>query len=132
MLLEHEMNNLIEKLHQAKGPSRELDEEIFEFLYPKEPELTEEEIAIRMGQYGFIIHNCRFGPTPEYTASMEIAKTLVLSGHEFSVGIDLENNEGWAKVGKDIWDECYIDIITVATTPALALCIAALEVRVNE
>lgn len=66
---------------------------------------------------------------PRLTTSLDAALTLVPGSHEWSVGVDLENRKGWARVADDIWDECCDDIVSAAPTIPLALCIAALKAR---
>jgi len=69
-----------------------------------------------------------WSPCPR-TTSIDAALTLVPSAHEWRCGNDGENNNGWAAVGNDVWDECNTEIASTAATPALALCIAALRAR---
>ena len=69
-----------------------------------------------------------FAP-PRFTSSIEVAAGIVPDGHEWAVGVDLENGTAWATVGRACRDECFDDIRAVAATPALALVAAALQVR---
>ena len=65
------MADIIKTLEEATEGSRELDEEIYLWLHPPEPELTEAEIEEARQAGKSIIRNCKFGLTPHYTTSLD-------------------------------------------------------------
>ncbi len=134
------MTDLLTRLEQAKEGSRELDAEIHchvhkgqRMTHPKLPrgytmtDLGNKARNENRARSQFI-HSDR-GPAPHYTTSLDAALTLVPPNHEWSAGNDAENQKGWAKVGKEVWDENFDEYVVVSATPALALCIAALRAR---
>ncbi len=110
------MTELIERLKAARGPNRILDKEL----------------AKHFDTYRTYGANGTVHGYPAYTSSIDRARMLIPAGHEFSIGDDLENNKGWAKIGDDVWDECMGDVVVAAATIELAICIAVLELELQE
>lgn len=113
------MQEVIEKLEDAKAPSVELDIQIMNALGIKTVESAGGNAAdVRI--------------PPPYTSSLDAALTLVPVAFEWSVSSDLDGFGGGF-----YWANCYpsgvtgdFEAITGATAP-IALCIAALEARVT-
>ena len=117
-----DMEKLIERLEAATGPDRELDAAIL--------------VQTRVGWSDRQYWNWR-GCLPKgdeanteldyardraknFTSSIDAALTLVPKGDDWKVGFN-GHAHAWAKTG--------IAGMATATTPALALCIAALRAR---
>jgi hypothetical protein len=97
------LSELIAKLEEAEEGSRELDCEIYVAL--GNPLLR------------------AVGKAPRYSSSLDAALTLVPEGSYAKLQIGRNHAKGWA------WVELR-DVEAVArSTPALALCIAALKAR---
>ncbi len=109
------MKDIIAELEKAEAGSRELDRIIFELVKGRKRHIS----TFEQYESSEIL--------PRYTVSIDAALILVPEGHEWETGSNLENQKGWAKVGDNVWDECFEDIVVIAATPALALCIAALK-----
>ena len=101
---------LAERCEQAAGPDKELDFTIDGFMLKHGPETDR-------------IRNPRY--VLPYTASLDAAVTLVPEGWDFCI------SKGWD-------EECAVslapankvtEVISTSTTPALALCAAALRAR---
>jgi hypothetical protein len=104
------MKDLIERLKVAKGPDRDLDSEIL-FLITS----------------GVGCGHSRSGPA--FTASIDAAMTLVPEGTGFGLLLSRDRKDCRA----DIWgDERTEERFFIGATPALALCIAALQARSTE
>lgn len=130
---------LIARLERAKAGSRELDAQIVVALdlrpdwckpdgelWIDKSEAGEPVIRIhdpRIGRRGG--GNVPVGTYPHFTESLDAAATLVAAGCRFMV--EFGRNGGGAQVwtpSLEMFAEC-----KAAATPALALCIAALRVR---
>jgi hypothetical protein len=121
--------DLIARLEKATEGGMALDEAIVRALYPD----AIISIYCAGDDIPVVFHAEPLVPNkrdlPAFTTSLDAALTLVPGSHEWSVGVDLENRKGWARVADDIWDECCEDIVSVAPTIPLALVIAALKAR---
>lgn len=112
-------DDLITRLEKATGPDRELDE------------LIERYVHNISGKPGRIL--LPFGNVP-YTSSINDALTLVPKEFNWAIGTDINYwdntmraNKFWAIVTAIEPDGFGCD--TIAPTPAIALCIAALRAR---
>jgi hypothetical protein len=114
------MQDIVERLEKATGPDRELDALVYvghyRSAYPDETDAARIEYALRCA--------------PHYTSSIDSAIMLVPRGRKWRVGSHATT----------IWDGFYAaicpDILSGKTheswcksTPAIALCIAALKAR---
>lgn len=122
------MDDLIKKLAEAKEGSRELDAEIClsQIGYYGTPKAFTEIIYEGRSRDGW-----RNGPAgtwedelPHYTTSIDCALTLVPEGEFWSVGPDYDHEGGYT--GQ--WEANVASWVT-GNSPALALCIAALQAR---
>lgn len=119
------MDDLIERLEKLDGPSREIDDEIAEWVGTSEP---------RMG-----------GPNPDgtqwaddwhaplpYTRSVDAALTLVPDGWRWNTGSQNVGDEYDGPVSYCWKPNPKVHVQTArAVNPALALCIAALKARAS-
>lgn len=108
------MNDLIERLEKATGPDREIDLAIYraEFPHPAVglPKRNQDEYDRARG--------------PRYTSSIDAALTLVPEGCKWEASSYPKNGAAWVGPFK-----APVQQFTVAATPAIALCIAALKAR---
>lgn len=141
------IDDLITKLEQADGPSRELDVEIHCALCRG--------MKLRKGDFGQLLIYEPGGAlwhiddvVPRYTESIDAALTLVPDGFAWKIGTCCVSDDAWVvpdwnsrthgaalrkkygePVSGSIWDSG-IDIDRRPSgQPALALCIAALRAR---
>lgn len=119
---------VIARLERATEGSRELDYAIWDALYP--PKIGGGEDLPR--DFGFVrgqpLTDCY---APEYTCSLDAAVSLVPEGWFWRCG-RTSHNAGWAYVSKcfdPLPHEEAAFFRPTDTTPALALCIAALRAR---
>lgn len=104
---------LIAALEQAEGPSRELDCRIIGFLRGYgggDPSRWAQHVQ---------------DDAPRYSSSVDSALTLVPEGRKWSVGTWSQN---FATVGAEPWMAAEVSV-QHTSTPAIALCIAALKAR---
>ena len=112
------MKDLIEKLAQAEGPSRKLDAEISRALAGGPADHWYQD---HRGVY--VTDNC----APCYTASIDAALTLVPEGVE--VSIERYTDKG-IRAQRDLASAWVFGAPRAyASTPAIALCIAALSAK---
>lgn len=97
------IDELIAALEKAEGPSSEIDADIGLTAAGWEPWLSK---------------------LPPFTSSLDAALTLVPEGLMWSVGT---NGDG--RYRADVWTD--VVEIGIGCSPAIALCIAALEARRN-
>lgn len=136
---------LADRCERATGPDRELDALIWcalngftEITYPTDAPSARIEAKNASGEWRLIgwvdpgKTQRNFSPYggndayPDYTASIDAAMTLVPEGMEVSLGN--EPIEWWAHVGpRD--DPNSDETAYTGSTPALALCVAALRAR---
>ena len=102
------MDELIERLQRATGPSRELD------------------AAINLEVFSQVA----LPDALNYTGSLDSAKVLIPTGHVYVVGDCDEDDSPWACVTSPAAG--YRDYTGQAATDVLALCIAALKSRETE
>lgn len=100
------MRDLIERLEKLPGSDRQIDGAIEKSLFGE-------------GPYGTV-------NTPYYTGSIDAALTLWAIGPEngFQVGIADDGKTAYAFVGRNEYAH--------GATPAIALCIAAMKVRLSK
>lgn len=110
------MSDLIERLQKAVGPDRELDISIYNFL--NGTDLKEDP--------------WQDGSIPGYTASVNAALTLRPDDAN-CYGFDLGPNEVMGYVSRNnVASGHWVKEGYHATSPAIALCIAALKARTTE
>ncbi len=120
------MSDLIPRLRNAAEGSQELSAEI-----------ARDVVGLRFHQWPVWVHvrsrmhdASALGPCPAYTTSLDDAVTLVPENWSWSVGTDFDMPGRailtWGGVTSDDRPQ---RITITAETPALALCIAALEAR---
>lgn len=127
------LSDLIERLEKATGPDRELDAEIQEAVVGLE---MYESIAERGGERCIRYYPSPPGPTyralPRYTSSIDAAMTLVPEGMVCGFSGPTGKSSGVGHEGMffgtcgSVPDDGF-HIAVIATSPALALCIAALK-----
>lgn len=143
--------DLIERLEKATGPDRDLDAEILRALVPDVKialYCVGDEEPICFGGEPFV---CNRGEVPAYTEDVNAAVALVPEGFGWNVGMPLPKfmQRYWAGVFRektkeerdsgDIHAGCFyqhgpkrgptLKAEEYASTPAIALCIAALKAR---
>jgi len=113
---------MIERLENATGPSREMDAQIWRAVTGGEYLITSRSPPVAIG-----------GATiPAYTASVDAAVTLVRDGWSWTVGNCDEGDAPWACLTSPLdsdEDGGCKDYHASAATAPLALCIAAVQVR---
>lgn len=116
------MLDLIARLEAASGPNRQIDEMLFELVHGR---------ARRRSTFE------QYDPSetlPHYTSSIDAGLTLVPEGFPWDVGGPVRKDVYGKDAGKfsancgSVPDKGFI-VYGLATTPALALCIAALKAR---
>jgi hypothetical protein len=111
-----EMTDLIERLEKATGPDVDLDEAIACFLAPPHP---------RHGKPVGMIY------APKYTASIDAALTLVPKDLAWRVDV-MTGLPGAIVCVPNAWvSHKTAPTHWAGTTPAIALCIAALKARAS-
>ena len=108
------MQDLIERLEKAMGPDRRLDTDICDLVFGKQP------------WYSSSLEWCRLYHA-QPTASIDAARTLVPKGMVWGI-----TSEVRAIVDRphDYWEDNFATSLhEKGSTPAIALCIAALKVR---
>ena len=125
---------LLSKLSALTGPDRCVDRAIADAIGKGPPETWERKVSIPgvmvymdegswISPCGVFIHH-----SERYTASIDVAMTLVPEGWDWTVGV--EDGEGWANVNPTAQPfPVEMDITETAANPAIALCIAALKGR---
>jgi hypothetical protein len=113
------VSDLAERCEAATGPDRELSWDIWEAI--GEPVIDDYSLN---------------GSAPAYTASLDAAMTLVPEGYYWTLslgckaGRDSEFGPYWAELYSMADYRSHIDVEEIpGTTPALALCAAALKAR---
>jgi hypothetical protein len=132
---------LLARVLEGTGPDRELDAEIEAFLtgrvmHPRapgwtfEPQDTEWKLA-RLADRTFISRACR--PAPPFTGSLDAALTLVPEGKAWTVGQNVHHWYWSASVNALDEDGAPKSIGWggLSNSPALALCAAALQARME-
>ena len=119
---------LIEKLERADGPSRELDEAIYELMGGCNHKRTKY-YAVQ-SDTGFTCLDCgkdTYGAkyAPSYTASIDAAMTLVPEGWSYTVAWLHRNGRATVAMFHAKLNEQRAE----SQTPAIALCIAALKAK---
>lgn len=120
-------DDLIKKLREATGPSRELDCDIERAIHPNSLATA-------------LIGVCQIGSVPRYTSSIDAAMSLVPAGWYGRVEPRFYEGEvvrwrayaikpDWSKVGTPLERDDFPHTAAEAATPTGALCIAALEAR---
>jgi len=141
------MDDLIERLEAATGPCRELDAEVFASVYPdKVPgPIVESGYGWRYDKGHWWLATGEDARTPpkcvfpgRYTASIDAALTLVPEGWGYTLCTQPPDHKPWASVvewqpddkGK-MWTGNHMARSgeVKASTPAHAICIAALKAR---
>ena len=112
-------HELISRLEVATEGSRELDEAIATAIWgePK-PSGNVGGVRILVWQHNGLERSI----APEFTESLDAAMTLVPEGESWDCGWEAANPHGMAWVGSN-------NPQVIASTPTLALCIAALTAR---
>lgn len=121
------IQDLIDRLVNAKGPDRELDIAICQQVDSNGYRIEDDGTILVSGDVGDGPGWFNIGyEVPGYTASVDAALTLVPPAHDWSLHV----NNGEAIVGcmPESEDGCDVADSTGAT-PAIALCIAALKAR---
>ena len=122
---------LIEKLERADGPSRELDEAIYELMGGCNHKRTkyyavQSDTGVTCLDCGKDTYGAKYAPS--YTASIDAAMTLVPEGFRWALGcngIDSGHPVGTASV----FSPEGAMFKGSGATPAIALCIAALKAK---
>ena len=124
--------HLIERLEKATGPDRELDGEIASVLalHPKYWQRGVKS-ASADGLWFKGLHNWR---APDYTSSIDAAMTLVPEGMVCGFSGPTRKSSGVGHEGMFFgtcgsFPDDGFHIAVIATTPAVALCIAALKAQ---
>lgn len=126
---------LVARLEKATGPDRELDREILFATFPKERTAIFDGVkhisttTAANGDFWFLSLADRHD-VPDYTASIDAALTLVPAGMGAAFDTRPHTNQDRSDVPAVAWVSEYRDepcIPSIAATPALALCIAALK-----
>lgn len=118
------MDDLIKKLAEAKEGSRELDADIALFIDWKLSSQKQTTFALACSTYpGGKLAYVEDFHVPQFSTSIGAALTLVPEGWEGTIGVN--------KCNAGIYDKRNptVGFGAVAATPALALCIAALQAR---
>lgn len=112
--------NLISRLRDATGPSRELDAEIAKLVGA--PHGPWEHVTVETRSISYVDEQA-----PAYTASLDAAMTLAEPGWQVSSGNCGEDNSPWACVTTP--DNIDHDTGEDVATEPLARCIALLKAR---
>jgi hypothetical protein len=115
------MRELIERLEKAEGPDRVLDQDVWHALGLCQPVRINGEIA-----------GCADYHAPRFTASLDSALSLVPEGWLWQVLGHGEHSNALVQAPYDIaGDDLAKFKATVASSPAIALVIAALKARLQ-
>lgn len=119
------MSDLIERLEKATGPNRELDEAIALAVLSAGGEvrllgMADDDPPLKM----FTYPDGSKGTALRYTSSLDAALTLVPEGFAADIICYTSGNGRTA-----VWNEPSIFRCDRGSTPAIALCIAALKAR---
>lgn len=117
------MDELIERLENAKGPDRDLDAFIAREVgaYPSDWQTTLPGYSL---EYFLAWSSC----APAYTSSIDAALTLVPEGHGYIINAE-HGEKPQASIPYDAGSGYMHALWYFAATPALALCIASLKAR---
>lgn len=119
---------LATRCEAATGPDRELDAVIAATLRVGTEYGWADSYPAWKGRDDGRVYLCKGGPSfpsPNYTASLDAAMTLVPEGFQFGAGSRDASNRAWAWCGTDHEKAK----IANAGSPALAFCAAALRAR---
>jgi len=117
---------LIAQLESASSPSRKLDGMIFKAVFGKPQdrwELFEDDVWMRQ----YPEDRCAYDPPPHYTTSIDAAITLIPKGWDYCIRCD--EAPGFANVHKLTAQNDGPRNVAYASSPALAVCAAALKAR---
>jgi hypothetical protein len=119
-----DLAGLIERLEKATRPDRELDCAIF--VATAESPFVSYYPDCVLATLGGFSARLEISDIEKFTSSIDAALTLVPEGQEWQLGSAHLVSTYWAEV---IASDCYK---AKGTTPAIALCIAALKARATE
>lgn len=137
-------DDLIERLEMATGPDRRLDFAIHNHLFPPDP-VRVTDVKLPPG-FGDDALSHAMDDRPSYTASIDAALTLVPEGFMAALAGPWVWSTETERAGQPIWEAAVTDegssfeesnisdltdfaISGQGSTPAIALCIAALKAR---
>lgn len=123
------MTSLITRLGELKGPDRDVDFAIWEYVdKPAHDAAISEQVQFAAPNKTYI-HDKRLLYCPHYTASIDAALTLVPEGYFWWLGhLDETDRRFVATVSKRAVVD-YPAERAICDTAAIALCIAALQAR---
>ena len=116
------IQDLIERLEKATGPDRELDEDIAHAVGVRSVMQWDHEACGGDGSFEHMF--------PRYTYSIDAALTLVPEGWEWRIdGGYLPDRHYACVMNMGLVSEPQFTVDKTPSTPAIALCIAALKAR---